>query len=122
MTGVIFGIKAIEEFCIAFQRIIKRQLRKAEASHKNIGLKPFCNVKNTLVGASADEYSSAVFLNKQKLLMTEIIGNKLIIYQHIESKAAKLCIFRTVIAGIKCESLSNFIKIVCENDTLIILQ
>ena len=54
--------------------------------------------------------------------MTKIIGKKSVIYQHIQPEAAKLYILRTVIAGVKCKSLSDFIKIVCENDTLIILQ
>ena len=71
------------------------------------------------MGTTADKYSSAVFLNKQILLVTKIVRDKLIIYQHIKSEAAKLCILLTVIAGKERKTLSDLIKIICENNTLI---
>lgn len=91
VAGVIFSWQSLQLSCCLLQNLFVvatgGKLHEMKATDANVWLKPFHQVQDALMRATAQEHLAPLFVNSEILFMTKIIGHKFITLQHVEAKA-----------------------------------
>ena len=74
VTGIIFCRETVQALRKACQSIIQRKLGKMEPANQHIRLEPSDDIQNPFVRTPAEQNPRSALLNKQVLIMAEILG------------------------------------------------